>query len=72
LRLGKFVSLKLPSPLLGFERVGAGERVRCLFNLSGDAVRCPMTKEGQVLFVSGRIDRAKGMIGGLTACWLRL
>jgi len=72
LRLGKFVSLKLPSPLLGFERRETDERIRCLFNLGDSAVRCPMIKEGQVLFVSGRIDRAKGMIGGLTACWLRL
>jgi len=72
LRLGKFVSLKLPSPLLGFERGETGERIRCLFNLGDSAVRCPMIKEGQVLFVSGRIDRAKGLIGGLTACWLRL
>ena len=72
LRLGKFVSLKLPSPLLGFERVETGEQIRCLFNLGDKAVRCPMIKEGQPLFVSGRIDQAKGMIGGLTACWLRL
>ena len=45
LRLGKFVSLKLPSPLLGFERVETGERIRCLFNLGDKAVRWPMIKE---------------------------
>jgi len=72
LRLGKFVSRKLPPPLLGFERVETGERIRCLFNLGDSPARCPMIKEGQPLFVSGRIDQAKGMIGGLTACWLRL
>jgi alpha-glucosidase len=72
LRSGKFVSLKLASPLLGFERVEAGQRVRCLFNLGDKAVRCPKVKEGQPLFVSGGIDQAKGMMEGLTACWLRL
>ncbi|MDO8296879.1 MAG: alpha-amylase family glycosyl hydrolase [Caulobacter sp.] len=38
LRLGEIDFLDLPAPLLGFDRVLDGERVRCVFNMSGGTV----------------------------------
>ena len=72
MRVGSFISLSLPPPLLGFERVEASERIRCLFNLSNGAQRCRKVREGQPLFVSGQVDQGKDMIGSLSACWLKL
>ncbi|HEX4634997.1 MAG TPA: DUF3459 domain-containing protein, partial [Rhizomicrobium sp.] len=72
LRTGRFVSLGLRPPLVGFERVDGDERIRCLYNLGHDTRRCPMAAEGALLFASGKIDQAKSLLGGLAACWLKL
>ncbi|HEX4635137.1 MAG TPA: alpha-amylase family glycosyl hydrolase [Rhizomicrobium sp.] len=72
LRTGRFVSLGLRPPLVGFERVDGDERIRCLFNLGHGTRRCPMAAEGALLFASGKIDQAKSLLGGLAACWLKL
>ncbi|HWY64101.1 MAG TPA: alpha-amylase family glycosyl hydrolase, partial [Rhizomicrobium sp.] len=72
IRSGRFVELSLPSPLLGFERVEGGDHIRCLFNLGKSVKRCRMVEQGSLLFESGEIDQAKGMMGGLSACWLKL
>lgn len=72
IRLGRFVELNLSPPLLGFERLDGTARIRCLFNLGESARRCRMAQQGQRLFASGEIDQAKGVIGGLAACWLKL
>jgi len=72
LRSGRFVELSLPSPLLGFERVEGGDQLRCLFNLGKSVKSCRMVEQGSLVFESGEIDQAKGMIGGLSACWLKL
>ena len=42
LRVGELVPLDLPAPLVGFERVCPNTRVRCVFNLSGEAVAVPL------------------------------
>jgi alpha-glucosidase len=72
LRSGRFRSLKLRPPLLGFERLDAGQRIRCLFNLGAGARQCRMARDGRLLFSSGEIDQAKGVLGPLAACWLQL
>jgi alpha-glucosidase len=72
IRLGRFLSLKLRPPLLGFERLEAGQRIRCLFNLGADPRRCRMVEEGRLLFSSGEIDQARGVMGPLAACWLEV
>jgi len=38
---GALEPLDLPAPLLGYDRVAEGARVRCLFNLSGEAAAVP-------------------------------
>ena len=38
---GALERIDLPAPLLGFDRVAGGDRVRCLFNLSAEAVAVP-------------------------------
>ena len=40
---GGIEPLDLPAPLLGFDRVSARMRVRCVFNLSPDAAAMPLT-----------------------------
>jgi alpha-glucosidase len=72
IRSGRFVALGLPAPLLGFERIDGSGRIRCLFNLGKAVRRCRMVQEGEKLFACGEIDQAKGMLGGLAACWLKL
>jgi alpha-glucosidase len=72
IRSGRFLSLKLRPPLLGFERVDGGERIRCLFNLGRTARRCRLVGEGQLLFSSGKTDQAKAMLGPHASCWLQL
>jgi alpha-glucosidase len=72
LRLGRFKALTLPPPLLGFERQEGSQRIRCLFNLHQAPRRCPAVKDGRLLFTSGKIDHAKGVMAGLSACWLLL
>ena len=72
IRSGSFVELNLPSPLLGFERVEGDDHVRCLFNLGKGVKRCRMVEQGTLLFECGEIDQAKGVMGGLSACWLKL
>jgi alpha-glucosidase len=72
LRLGSFAALALPAPLLGFDRVAKDEHVRCLFNLGAVAMACPPLQEGDVLFTSGAVDQANGVLGPLSACWLAL
>ena len=72
IRSGRFVALDLPAPLMGFERVDGSQRIRCLFNLGHGAKRCRMVEEGRLLFASGAVDQAKGLLGPLAASWLRL
>jgi alpha-glucosidase len=72
LRSGRFVELELPAPLLGFERVEDEQRIRCLFNLGHGARRCRLVKEGQLLFGSGNVEQGKGVLGPVSACWLKL
>jgi alpha-glucosidase len=72
IRSGRFRSLKLRPPLLGFERFDAGGRIRCLFNLGAAVRRCRLVHEGRLLFSSGEIDQAKGSLGPRAACWLQL
>jgi len=67
---GGFITLKLRPPLLGFERLDTNERVRCLFNLGASARRCRLLQEGRLLFSSGKVDQAKGVLGPRAACWL--
>jgi alpha-glucosidase len=43
LRVGEFVVLEAPEPVLMFERNAADERVLCVFNLGADAARVPLT-----------------------------
>jgi alpha-glucosidase len=52
LRLGDFLPLAHKSPLLGFERVADGQRVRCLFNLGDRRLPAPSAK-GHVLYARG-------------------
>jgi len=52
LRWGDFLPLKLAAPLLGFERVHDGQRVRCLFNL-GDTPRVLPPIKGRTLEARG-------------------
>jgi alpha-glucosidase len=42
LAAGALEPLDLPAPLLGFDRVSPHMRVRCVFNLSGEAVPVPL------------------------------
>jgi len=72
LRLGQFIPLELQPPLMGFERLEGGGRVRCLFNLGEKPQRCPLVRQGQSLIVTGELDQAGGVLGGLSACWLKL
>jgi len=64
--------VKLRPPLLGFERLDTGQRIRCLFNLGAGPRRCRMVQEGRLLFSSGEIDQAKGVLGPVAACWLEV
>ena len=71
LRTGAFQPLALPSPLLGFDRVSGGNRVRCLFNLGKDSLaRIPM--DARILFGCGEIDQSAKRMGPLAACILEL
>jgi alpha-glucosidase len=72
IRSGRFLSVKLRPPLLGFERLDTGQRIRCLFNLGAGPRRCRMVQEGRLLFSSGEIDQAKGVLGPVAACWLEV
>jgi len=72
LRWGDFRGLKLPAPLLGFERSEGSERIRCLFNLGKGERRCPALKDGRLVFTNGAVDQKKCVMGGLSACWLQL
>jgi alpha-glucosidase len=71
LREGRFEPLDLPAPLLGFDRVTDGARVRCLFNLSENAVVFDPPGEGTVLFRVGAVAPA-GQMGPLAALVIAL
>jgi alpha-glucosidase len=70
LRVGSFRPLSLPPPLLGFERQQGGMRVRCLFNLSRQALGCEAPLDGECLFSCGNVDRAARVFGPWAACIL--
>jgi alpha-glucosidase len=72
LRGGDFRPIDLEPPLLGFDRRAAGSHVRCLFNLSTDAIDCAALSEGQLLFSCGAVDRDTGKLGPLAACFLEI
>jgi alpha-glucosidase len=70
LRTGSIRPLSLPPPLLGFERQQGGMRVRCLFNLSRQAIGCDASLDGECLFSCGNVDRAARVFGPWAACIL--
>ena len=70
LRIGSFRPMSLSPPLLGFERQQGGMRVRCLFNLGGQASACDATLEGECLFSCGNVDRSARVFGPWAACIL--
>lgn len=72
LRSGRFQSLDLPPPLLGFERSDELCSVRCLFNLGETPLDCPALAEGAVLFSCGAVDRDRKKLGALAACILQI
>jgi hypothetical protein len=72
LRAGRFEPLELPARLLGFDRISEQRRVRCLFNLGETPQACPQVKAGEVMFATGSLDRARGILGKLAAFILEL
>jgi alpha-glucosidase len=70
LRLGAFEPLDLPGPILGFDRVTAQGRLRCLFNLGSDKKDCALLASGELLFGTGQVDRKT--LGGLAGCILEV
>jgi alpha-glucosidase len=70
LRLGRFEPLNLPAPLLGFDRVTAQGRLRCLFNLGQDTKDCALLASGTLLFGAGQVDMDSKKLGGLAGCIL--
>ena len=72
LRTGTFEPLNLASPLLGFDRVGKGMRLRCLFNLGNAPCGCAELKPGRVILAHGVVDPEHQSLGGLAACVLEL
>lgn len=68
LRTGRFESLALPAPLLGFDRVAPGMRVRCLFNLGSQSMRANAPADGECLFRCGDVNQATGALGPWSAC----
>lgn len=72
LREGDFRPLTLPSPLLGFERVGEGKKMRCLFNLSKKAMSCAALATGNLIYSCGPVDRGQRILGPLAACLLEI
>jgi alpha-glucosidase len=70
LRIGSFKPLSLASSLLGFERQCGKTRMRCLFNLSGQAQSCDTSLDGECLFSCGNVDRAARLFGPWSACLL--
>ncbi|HSS14920.1 MAG TPA: alpha-amylase family glycosyl hydrolase, partial [Rhizomicrobium sp.] len=72
LRLGAFEPLNLPAPLLGFDRVTAAGRLRCLFNLGPDTKDCALLASGRLLFAAGPVDPDNKTLGGLASCILEV
>lgn len=72
LRTGKFESLALTPPLLGFDRVGETGRFRCIFNLGNEICTCAELSSGRVLLAHGAVDQEHQSLGGLSACVLEL
>jgi alpha-glucosidase len=72
LREGDFRPLQLSSPLLGFERVSEGRKIRCLFNLGKKAMSCSALAGGDVIYSCGQIDRDRKILGTLAACLLEI
>lgn len=70
LRIGNFTPLSLTSPLLGFERQCGKIRMRCVFNLSGQAQNCDTPLDGECLFSCGTVDRQARQFGPWSACLL--
>jgi alpha-glucosidase len=72
LRLGAFEPLKLPSPILGFDRVSGQDRLRCLFNLGPDTKDCALLASGELLFSIGAVDMGRKTLGSLAGCILEV
>jgi alpha-glucosidase len=72
LRFGTFRPIDLPAPLLGFDREIANAHVRCIFNLSREALSCSALSDGQTLFTCGAIDLGSRQLGALAACILEI
>ncbi|HEY1709351.1 MAG TPA: alpha-amylase family glycosyl hydrolase [Rhizomicrobium sp.] len=72
LRLGDFRPLKLPAPLLGFDRVSDGSRIRCLFNLGQEPENCELLKTGEPIFETNGVDVTARTLGPQTACLMHL
>jgi alpha-glucosidase len=70
LRIGAFRPMTLTPPLLGFDRIGGPNNIRCLFNLGKTESKTPIA--GRVLFSCGDVDQSKGSLGPLAACILEI
>jgi alpha-glucosidase len=68
LRIGNFKPLSLASPLLGFERQCGKMRMRCVFNLSGQAQACDASLDGECLFSCGEVDHSGQTLGPWAGC----
>ncbi|HEX4269852.1 MAG TPA: alpha-amylase family glycosyl hydrolase [Rhizomicrobium sp.] len=68
LKTGCVEPLALPAPLLGFDRVSAEGRVRCLFNLGAQALPASVFGDGECLFSCGDVNHAAGILGPWSAC----
>jgi alpha-glucosidase len=68
LRMGNFLPLPLPAPLLGFDRQEGQSKVRCLFNLSSSSLHTGAFVDGECLFRCGDVDHAGRVMGPWSSC----
>lgn len=62
MRFGTLEPLTLPQPLVGFVRSHRGQRVRAVFNLSGEPVALPPLEAGRVMDGAGFALGAGGLL----------
>ncbi|QUD89411.1 alpha-amylase family glycosyl hydrolase [Phenylobacterium montanum] len=63
LRLGSFVLVAAPEPILAFERASDGQALICVFNLSPNRQTWTSFAGGRVLAQVGETDPASGQLG---------
>lgn len=61
---GDLLPLDLPAPLLGFDRIGGGQRIRCLFNISADPVPLPPGLAGGAALPGSPFPRPESLLHG--------